>query len=595
MADTRPAEIGSARNFRLDGRLLARIWRLSKPFWVRRSAWPYWMAMTILVALAPCGSLVIAYNSKVLADMTNRIVARDVHHYWPVLWLFLSLTGLAKLVDVAMELIEGRLTLSWRQWMTTDLVDHYLSRRTYYDISQTGDMDNPDQRITDSVSTFTTVITRFPRSVLSQVAGMIAGATILATIDTRLLFAIFAYTIVHSIVLYFVYMPTIRQNFAVTVAEADLRYGLVRVRDHAETVAFYRGEGSEQRQIAGRLRAAVAKYIVVINYRSFVSGTGETFDLVWTAIPYLLLVPIFFTGQIKYGAIAQATYAALQIQLALNFFVDNLPFLTEIAPHSVRLAEIQERFHAMQAGREDPTTPRLSVDLGRGIRLDHVSLQTPGGEQRLARDVTFTLPEGENLVIVGQTGVGKSSLLRAMAGLWDRGRGAIVMPPPAQCLFLPQRPYMVLGDLRAQLAYPADRLLGDDECQATLERVDLPRLIETYSGLDNVRDWEKVLSIGEQQRIAFARILFCKPEYVFLDEATSGIDYPTERRLYGLLAEIGCTYVSVGHRASLFEHHTRALRLFAGGAWRIESIEEAMAHDAAVLGELAVRPTIAGL
>ena len=583
MVDVRLKQLENTRDYRLDGRLLKRMWSLAKPFWTRRAAWPYWIAMATLLLLGPLGSLAFAYRTKVLGDMTNKIIARDAAAYWPLLVIFLCVMASSSIISVIMQLVQGRLSLRWRQWMTTSLLDSYLANRTYYHISQTGDLDNPDQRIQESAGVFTDVLTMFPRNILGQITSMAAGMSILATIDPRMMIVIFVYSVIHSVVLYFVYTPTIKQNFAMTVADADLRYGLVRVRDHAEPIAFYRGEAAERDGIVARLRVAVAKTMIVINYRAVVSSIGEAFELVWNSVPYLLLVPLFLSGHGTYGSIAEATFAALQVQQSLNFIVNNLPFVTDIAPQTVRLAEIRERSRLEGKRQTGTATVRLTRRTGPEISFDCVDLQTPGGERVLVRNLSLVLPHGESLLIVGQTGVGKSSLLRAVAGLWDRGHGTITVPTPAQCLFLPQRPYMIAGSLRTQLRYPHERPIADRDLEAILDRICLPGLAARYGGLDAVRDWEKLLSIGEQQRLSFGRVLVSRPDYVFLDEATSGMDYATEKCLYDLLTEIGCTYVSIGHRTSLFDHHARALRLLPDGAWQSESIAEAIAHDKAVL------------
>jgi putative ATP-binding cassette transporter len=245
--------------------------------------------------------------------------------------------------------------------------------------------------------------------------------------------------------------------------------------------------------------------------------------------------------------------------------------MSRAVPNVVRLAEIHEKFEELGRAHESTAgTPRISFALGKTIELDKVSLQTPGGEQQLVSDLSLKVGVQEHLVIVGQTGVGKSSLLRAMAGLWTRGEGRITMPSPDEALFLPQRPYMILSDLRSQLLYPRHRDdLNDADLQAILERVSLGDLAEKHGGFAAEKDWGRVLSLGEQQRIGFARALVAQPRFVFLDEATSAVDVETERLLYGLLARSTATFVSVGHRPTLLDYHVKALRLMPEGKWEI--------------------------
>jgi len=581
LAQIRPPQV-DPRNYKLSRQLLQRIWRLLRPYWARREAWPSWIVAIALVALALGVSLLAGYTSIVLAHLTDDIVARNVPAYWKLLWFFLALTGGRALGRVTMNLLDSRLSLHWRNWLTTHLVDQYLAKRTYFDIALVEDLDNPDQRIQENVAPFTDLVTYFPRQVISNLLDMATGAAILATVDLRLLAIVLTYVLIQGGVMGLLSIPTIKQNFEVAVAEADLRYGILHVRQNAETVAFYGGERSERRQILERLATAVRKQLTLVVYQAKLYGGSEAFGLVWTAIPYLLLVPIFFAGHITYGAIAQGTFAANQILQALSILLTIIPSLTKAAPQAVRLAEIQERFEAMDVERGDPSISRLTLRRGHAVGLDHVSLETPGGEQTLVRDLSLRLSLGDHLVIVGQTGVGKSSLLRAMAGLWTRGQGCIEMPPQEDCLFLPQRPYMILADLRSQLLYPRGRMQDDDALQAILERVNLPHLLAKHGGLDAVRDWGKVLSLGEQQRIAFARILVSRPAYVFLDEATSAVDLATEAQLYNLLAASGASYVSIGHRASILGYHTHALRLMPEGAWELGPVDEIAAMESLV-------------
>jgi putative ATP-binding cassette transporter len=562
------------RDYKLNTLLLGRVYRLCKLYWWRRAAWKSWLALAAILALIGLASWYSQWFSFLYRDMTNALVAKSESTFWKLLTT-LTIGGLsAALLSIPSTFLSSWINLDWRAWLTTHMTDRYLEKRAYYEINSEGRIDNPDQRIQEEVEPVCAAIAGIPSSLLNSFALLGVQTSILLSISPKLFWITIVLAAVQLLITIKLTQPTIRQNYNVTIAEADLRYGLLSVRDHAEVVAFYRGEKTERNNILDRLRGVVRTTMIKIRYNAFMSAITFPIDSGWAFLPYWVVVPLFFVGQLDYGSISQAQMAAGQITAAFGTVASFIPLLSNLAPHAVRLAQILEKCDEIRV-RPDNGADTIALSSGDRIELHDVCLQTPGAEQRLAQNVSFTLDPGDSLLIAGQTGVGKSSMLRAMAGLWNRGTGKIVMPSPDVTLFLPQQPYMTLSDLRTQLLYPAgNRSLSNADLQAILERVNLHDLAETHGGFDVAKDWRRILSLGEQQRIGFARVLTNKPGFLFLDEATSAVDVATETMLYGLVRRAGCTVVSVGHRPSLFNCHNRVLHLMSGGKWSLEAVTQ---------------------
>jgi putative ATP-binding cassette transporter len=559
------------RSYKIDARFFKRVYVLAKPYWVRKGVWKSWTVLIVLLILAGAASAFAGYSSFLLRDQTNALVARRIPEFWYYLMLSLAFLVVRYLSTMLQTYMDRRLHLHWRQWLTTELVDRYLDRRTYYEISGDQVIDNPDQRISTEAEPFCDTVISIPFGAVRTGTDITVQAGILLSISKPLFLAVAAFAAVKMVAILWLYKPTIKQNYDITVAEADLRYGILHVRDNAETIAFYRGEPVERVQILERLRTAIRRQWIKALYGARLALMTDVLGMGWHLIPLVFLAPLYFSHQIEFGSIAQGTACAGAVLSSFTVLIPLIATMSKAVPNVVRLAEIHEKFEEMGRARESTAgAPRISFALGKSIELEKVSLQTPGGEQRLVKDLSLKVGPQEHLVIVGRTGVGKSSLLRAMAGLWTRGEGLITMPSPDEALFLPQRPYMILSDLRSQLLYPRRRDdLSDADLQAILERVSLGDLTEKHGGFAAEKDWGRVLSLGEQQRIGFARALVAQPRFVFLDEATSAVDVETERLLYGLLARSTATFVSVGHRPSLLDYHVKALRLMPSGEWEI--------------------------
>ena len=348
--------------------------------------------------------------------------------------------------------------------------------------------------------------------------------------------------------------------------EADFRFGLVRIRENAESIALYRGEGQEQSQIQRRFAEVFANFNQIVRLGLRLNFCYYSYNLTTLVLPALIIAPRVLSGELEVGQVVQATGAFSAILAALSVLVDNLENLSNFAAGVSRLDAFERNL-----GREqDPVGSKIQTREDDQLSFENVTLQTPGYEQTLIKGLTVSVRPGQALMIVGSSGCGKSSLLRMIAGLWDAGSGTVARPGPEHMLFLPQHAYMILGSLRRQLSYPnLERTLPDAELLAVLERVNLPGIVERCGGFDAEFDFERILSVGERQRLAFARVLLTAPRYALLDEATSALDQENEAALYRQVAGTATTLVSVSHHPAIAKYHSQILELTPGGEWRL--------------------------
>lgn len=569
------------RDRKINAIFLRRVAMLVRPYWLRRSAWAPWALLAAAITCNALNAVATGYNTRLVGEQTNALVAKQVGTYWPLTLTIGALMLGTGVVSWTSKFVTSYLEVHWRRFLTTMLADRYLANRAYYDINIDRDIDNPDQRIQEEVAPLCEAMVAFPPMIFSIGFSISIQMALLSQISPLIAPAIFVLSGIRILTFVYVYRPGIGIAWDVKIAEADLRYGVLHVRDNAETIAFYGGETAERHQIAIRLRHAIRHAIRKILNDVRVQFFIRLFQLAEFALPLIFVVPLYLAGRIEFGAIASAAMATMVIQNAIANFEMLIPTLSHVAPNAVRLAQILEKSNEIDERRRTHAEKpgQHSIALYRGgdaIRVDHVTYQTPGGERSLVEDISFDLPPGRRMIIVGQTGVGKSSFLRVLAGLWTRGGGRLDLPPLERMLFMPQKPYMMLGTLRSQLVYPRQDGgdIADEVLLTALHRVNLGDLVAHHGGLDVEKDWSRILSLGEQQRIGFARFLISRPEHVFLDEATSAVDVATEAILYGLLVEEGATVVSVAHRASIIPFHHLILEL-REGSWSMRAVSEA--------------------
>jgi putative ATP-binding cassette transporter len=368
----------------------------------------------------------------------------------------------------------------------------------------------------------------------------------------------------------------IKINYNQLRLEGNFRYGMVHVRDNAESIAFYRGEGLERQQVTERLMSAIRNFDLLIIWQSIIDLFQYGYNYFTRIVPYVIVAPLYFAGETDFGTIGQAYLAFSQVLGALSLITNRIDTISLFAASISRLGSFYERLNDPAQLSMSDKQHRIQSQMDGRIAIRDLTLFTPNNEQKLVEDLSLEVEPDERLLIVGSSGCGKSSLMRAIAGLWTNGEGTIIRPDISETLFLPQRPYMLLGTLREQIIYPNTHAnVSDDEIYEVLEKVNLANLPGRVGGLDVERDWPTVLSLGEQQRLAFARILLSQPRYAMLDEATSALDVKNERELYDLIRKMGVVYVSVGHRPSLLDYHEKVLVLGSDEAgWHLTSTQE---------------------
>lgn len=684
------------------GRLWDLFWAITIPFF-KFAPKARWNLVWVVFLLMLRSAFVVVF-SFIGRDFWTALQHKDVDSFWRLIRLFFFVLLCALPTLVWADYAQERLALRWRRWLTEKILADYFFRRTYFHLDHTGLVDNPDQRMTDDVYAFTHTSLAFFFRVLTSVIDLVNFSVILCTIYPRLFAILIVYSVVGTAIAVRIGRSLVRLNFVQLKREADFRYALIRVRDNAESIAFYNGETVEHRYSISKFLDLFFNKIDLLTCSRNLAFFTESYTYLVEILPLAVIAPLYFANSVEMGVVSQASQAFRHVLSDLSIIVQQFDALSAFSAGIDRLGQLElfiyarlaaledhDQFPTPQTSRSKPTFTPGDADAGEdyvvpenashvGFSVDQqhpannevnvippqiadrmygrhysvtkfrdlkirrvissilhqpnssdspfldsdrtegdvlvessdefgiktiisspsgsmpvlsvrdLTLYTPHANRRkLFSDLSFDIHSGNRLLIAGPSGVGKSSLLRAIAGLWTTGNGTVTRPSFDHVFFLPQRPYCPLGTLRHQLIYAtpyARRQRGEDadrddgQLLFALTIVGLADLAARTGGLDSVHDWSKLLSLGELQRLAFARLVLARPSLAILDECSSALDAASEERLYSYLSDAKIAVVSVGHRPSLLAHHDFILRL--GGqlnqTYEVQPIESGQAQ-----------------
>ncbi|PWC97982.1 ABC transporter ATP-binding protein/permease [Azospirillum sp. TSO5] len=579
-AYTPPAPTGrlsAARHF------LSDVWRLTKPYWSSEEKWAARGLLAAIVVLNLAAVFMEVWFTQINADIFNALQEKDQSGFIHALLVFGGLALVFIAVAVYRLYLNQMLQIRWRRWLTERYLGDWLENQTYYRLqfANTG-TDNPDQRIAEDLRSFVQLTLSLSLGFLTNLISLVSFLAILWSLSGSvtipwlgidlpgyMVWVALVYAVAGTWITHRIGKPLARLSFDQQRYEADFRFALVRLRENAESVALQQGEAQEARGFGDRFARVVANWWSLMRTQKRLVWFTSAYGQIAVIFPLLVAAPRYFSGALPLGSLMQTSQAFGQVQGALSWFIDAYVNLADWHATTSRLTGFHHAVQAVRAaGRDHAGVERAAATDG-ALTLDGLALTLPTSGTPLVR-ADLTVQPGDTLLITGPSGSGKSTILRAIAGIWPFGRGRIALPAGGTAtvngsMILPQKPYLPIGTLRATVTYPAPP--DAFEAEAVREVLDAVGMAGFADRLDEEDHWTQRLSGGEQQRIAIARALLHKPDWLYLDEATSACDPETEERLYGLLrARLpGTTLVSVGHRPSLAAFHDRRLTVRRDG------------------------------
>lgn len=550
---------------------MRRLWRLIRGIFVSEIRWYAYGLVALLIFFALLIAGINVTISFINRDLFNALALKDQTKFFEKLFLLLGSFLLATPIAVLYSYTEQRFGLLWRKWLSREILKKYFKESAYYRISWYEGIDNPDQRIEEDIRSLTTGLISLFIIIVNSILTLVMFVSILWSITSQLIFAVIIYTMVGSLLTFIIGRKLIFLNFTQLKKEADYRYKLVNIRDNAEPIAFYHGATKEYVRARQKLKESLNNFLKIINLNLQLGIFVNIYNYLKPIIPIIIVVPLYMRGSIEFGQITQSADAFVRVVEALSVIIQHFGTISTMAAVVTRLGSFSE---ALDTAAEESHChyPRIHTTFNNEITFNNVTVTTPNSEQSLIENLSFSHAEG-GLLITGPSGQGKTSLLRVIGGLWIFGEGNIIRPEDSNCMFIPQRPYLVLGTLRNQLLYANQKLAyTDKELEVVLVKAKLINLRKRIKGFDKRYDWANLLSAGEQQQLAFARFLLKKPSFLFLDEATTSLDSTTQDYLYELVKEQCTAWISVGYRESIGKHHKTLLEIKPDGTYEISAL-----------------------
>ena len=559
---------------------LATVWRISAPYFNSEDKWAgrSLLAAVIAIQLASVGTDVLVNQWR--NRFYNALQEKDWDGFVRENIIFCILAAISVALSVYQLYLTQWLQIRWRNWMTTKYLGEWLHGASHYRMQLQGDAaDNPDQRISEDLKMFVDSTLNIGVGLLGAIVTLASFVVILWGLSAAaplhvfgrvfeipgyLVWGALIYAIFGTALTQWIGSPLVNLDFQQQRLEADFRFSLVRVRENSEQIALLKGEPAERERLSERFGRVVANWYGIMSRTKRLTAFTQSYAQAAVVFPMILAAPAYFADKIQLGALIQTAEAFGSVQGALSYFISVYRTMAEWRAVIARLDGFEMSIAGAEKLATDPgsikTEPAASGEIG----LRQFLLKLPDGTPLVSTD-NFNIRTGEKTLVTGPSGSGKSTLFRAIAGIWPFGEGSISIPANATLMMLPQKPYFPIGPLHAAIVFPGEAAsFSADQVREVLSQVGLPQLAER---LDEEAHWNRMLSLGEQQRLGLARALLHRPDYLFLDEATASLDEPSEAALYHLLTEKlpETTVISIGHRSTLDAFHQRRVALVRDG------------------------------